>query len=107
MQLPVQLTYTLHRWKARFEQQQRDERLLDGSPLHLQMCQLYLYLGSSTRVIMYHGMYVCVPEPAFWAVGIARAAVEAVRRPQLELADLNTILCCKLSIKLITHRGPN
>ncbi len=32
----------------------RDERLLDGSPLHHQMCQPYLYLGSSTRVIMYH-----------------------------------------------------
>ncbi len=38
------------------EQQQRDKRLpvLDGSPLHLQMCELYLYLGSSTRDIMYH-----------------------------------------------------
>jgi hypothetical protein len=35
------------------EQLQRDERLLDGSPLHLEMCPLYLYLGSSTRDIMY------------------------------------------------------
>jgi hypothetical protein len=49
----------------------------------------------------------CAPESAFWAVGVARAAVETVRRPQLELADLNTIPCCKLSIKLITHRGTN
>ncbi len=31
----------------------RDGRLLDGSPLHPQMCQPYLYLGSSTRDIMY------------------------------------------------------
>jgi hypothetical protein len=38
-------------------QQQRDERLLDGSPLHLHMCQLYLYIGSSIRDIMY-SMYV-------------------------------------------------
>ncbi len=40
----------------------RDERLLDGSLLHLQMCQLYLYLRSSTRVIMYH---VCISRTKF------------------------------------------
>ncbi len=33
------------RWKA---------SRVDGSPLHLQMCQPYPYLGSSTRDIMYH-----------------------------------------------------
>ncbi len=49
--LPVQLTYT---GGKPAKQQKRDQRLLDGSPQHLQMCQLYLYLGSSTRVIMYH-----------------------------------------------------
>ncbi len=43
----------------------------------------------------------CAPEPAFWAVGIARAAVEAVRRPQLELADLNTTLRVKQSINAV------
>ncbi len=43
----------------------------------------------------------CAPEPAFRAVGVARAAVEAVRRPQLELADLNTTLRVKQSINAV------